>query len=124
VTGLMTPLVGEMTLGLWLGLAAAILFLAVLPTLAVFVLYYAAFADEDRHVADVQRFIALRDKARSLMTPGLPLLDDDRMAAATAEIGRFQAKRDEARRALSPPSDRSHAETLAQIPLREGARAA
>jgi hypothetical protein len=60
----MTPLVGEMTLGLWLGLAAAIVFLAVLPTLAVFALYYAAFEDEDKHVADVQRFIALRAEAR------------------------------------------------------------
>lgn len=115
MTGLMTPLVGEMTLGLWLGLAAAIVFLAVLPTLAVFALYYAAFEDEDKHVADVQRFIALRAEARSLMSPGLPLLDDDRMAAATNEIGRFQAKRDEAHRALSPLGDPSQAET-AQTP--------
>jgi hypothetical protein len=109
-------MIGVMTLGSWLGLAAAILFLFVLPTIAVIALFVAAFGDEAENVADVKRYMQLRDEARRLMSPGLPLLDDDKMAAATAEIGLFQAKRDEARKAIwRPRAERRDIEPVPRV---------
>ena len=60
---------------------------------------YALFGG-DGAVRDVQRFLELTEEARSLVPPGLPLLDPERAEATTAAIGRFQAKKEEARRAL------------------------
>jgi hypothetical protein len=102
MSGVMTLLAGQATVWLALGLATCIVLFVVLPVLAAFAVYYAVFEDEAGAVADVQRFIELRDEARRLMSPGLPLLDTGKMAAATAQIGQFQAKRDDARRALWP----------------------
>jgi hypothetical protein len=66
---------------LWLWLAAGLLF--VLATLAL--------------LADVQRFIALTEEARSLVPAGLPLFDGEKAAATTAALVRLPAKKDEAR---------------------------
>jgi hypothetical protein len=116
---------GVMTLGSWLGLAAAILFLFVLPTIAVIALFVAVFGDEAENVADVRRYMELRDEARRLMSPGLPLLDDDEMAAATAEIGLFQAKRDEARKAIwRPRAERRDVEPVSRVSRAQRPRAA
>jgi hypothetical protein len=83
---------------LGLGLAAGLLFaLAVWALLAAF---YLVFDGDTDHVADVQRFVALTEEARSLVPAGLPLFDGEKAAATTAARVRFQAKKDEARRAL------------------------
>ena len=92
----MTLLAGQMAL--WLGLAAGFLFvLTLLPLVAVTL---AVFDGDAGDVADVQRFIALTEEARSLVPPGLPLFDAEKAAATTAALVRFQDKKDEARRAL------------------------
>jgi hypothetical protein len=93
-----TLLAGQTAVWLGLGLAAGLLFaLAVWALLAVFFVVFDGDAD---HVADVQRFIALTEEARSLMPAGLPLFDGEKAAATTAALVRFQEKKDEARRAL------------------------
>jgi hypothetical protein len=94
----MTLFAGQLALWLSLGISGALL--VVITAVALFVGYYAVFQDPDEDIADVQRFIELTDDARRLVTPGLPLFDRDKAAAASAAIGRFQTKKAEARRAL------------------------
>jgi hypothetical protein len=91
-----TPLAGQTAL--WLGLAAGFLF--VLATLALLAVALAVFDGSADDVADVQRFIALTEEARSLVPAGLPLFDAEKAAATATALLRFQAKKDEARRAL------------------------
>jgi len=99
-----------MALWLGLGLAGGLLFvLTLLPLLAVTL---AVFDGDAGDVADVQRFIALTDEARTLVPPGLPLFDSEKAAATTAALVRFQETKDEARRALwasrdGPPRSRA-----------------
>ena len=94
----MTLLAGQTALWLGLGLAGSFLFvLTALPLLAVTL---AVFDGDAGDVADVQRFIALTEEARSLVPPGLPLFDAGKAAATTGALVRFQEKKDEARRAL------------------------
>jgi hypothetical protein len=93
-----TLLAGQTAVWLGLGLAAGLLFaLAVWALLAVFFVVFDGDAD---HVADVQRFVALTEEARSWVPAGLPLFDGAKAAATTAALVRFQAKKDDARRAL------------------------
>ena len=100
----MTLLAAQTALWLGLGLAAGFLFvLAALPLLAVALAVFDGDADE---VADVQRFIELTEQARSLVPPGLPLVDGKKAAATTAALVHFQEKKDEARRALWASRDR------------------
>jgi hypothetical protein len=94
----MTVLVAQTALWLVLGLSS---FLFAIAMVLALVVYFAAFDGVD-DVGDVQRFIELRDEARTLVPPGLPLFDAKRQAATADAIGRFQAKKDEARRALRP----------------------
>jgi hypothetical protein len=108
VTAAMTLLAGQTTLWLAVGLAVGVVLFVALPILSAFAVYYAVFEDESGAVADVQRFIELRDEARRLVQRGLPLLNGEMMDAATAQIGQFQAKRDEARRALWPKRQDGH----------------
>jgi hypothetical protein len=92
-----TLLAGQTALWVWLGLAAGFLF--VLATLAL--------------LADVQRFIALTEEARSLVPAGLPLFDgekggghDRRARAPSSHEGRSSARSlDFAKRA---PRNREH----------------
>src|SRR4029450_3157752 len=72
------------------------LVLALITAGAIWV-FFKVFDDYEGNVRDVQRFIELTNEARSLVPPGLPLLDPERAAATSEAIGRFQAKRDEAR---------------------------
>src|SRR5262249_40845039 len=93
-----TLLAGQTALWLGLGLAGGFLFvLTLLPLLAVILAVFDGGAGD---IADVQRFIALTEEARSFVPPGLPLFDAEKAAATTAALVRFQAKKDEARRAL------------------------
>jgi hypothetical protein len=91
-------LAGQTALWLWLGLATV--FLLVLAVLALLAVALAVFDGDADDVADVQRFIALTEEARSLVPAGLPLFDGEKAAATTAALVRFQEKKDEARRAL------------------------
>src|SRR5262245_64016909 len=94
----MALLAGQTALWLGLGLAGGFLFvLTLLPLLALTLVVFDGDADD---VADVQRFIALTEEARSLVPAGLPLFDGEKAAVTTAAIVRFQAKKDEARWAL------------------------
>jgi hypothetical protein len=94
----MRLLAGETALLLGLGLGTAFLIAIVVAGLGA--VFSALFDGGEDDAADVQRFIDLTDEARSLVPPGLPLLDHDRAAATAAAIVRFQAKKDEARRPL------------------------
>jgi hypothetical protein len=94
----------------WLGLAAGLLFaLAVWALLAVF---FVVFDGHAHNVADVQRFVALTEEARSWVPAGLPLFDGEKAAATTAALVRFQAKKDDVRRrsgvAKQASRDREH----------------
>jgi hypothetical protein len=75
------------------------LVLALITAGAIWV-FFKVFDDYEGNVRDVQRFIELTNEARSLVPPGLPLLDPERGAATSEAIGRFQAKKHEARQAL------------------------
>src|SRR5262245_6183499 len=94
----MAPLAAQTALWLGIGVTAGVL--VALALFALFAVFFAVFDGDDDDIADVQRFIALTEEARSLVPPGLPLFDDEKAAATTAAILRFQAKKDEARRAL------------------------
>ena len=93
----MTLFAGQTAVLLGLGLAAGLVALAVWALLAVFFVVFDRDAD---HVADVRRFVALTEEARSPVPAGLPLFDAEKAAATTAALVRFQATKDEARRAL------------------------
>jgi hypothetical protein len=82
---------------------------------------FKVFDDYEGNVRDVERFIELTNEARSLVPPGLPLLNPEQAAATTDAIGRFQAKKDEARRALWQPRTRQDepASTARDHPRRE-----
>ena len=113
----MTLLAGQTALWLGLGLAGGFLFvLTLLPLLAVIL---AVFDGDAGDVADVQRFIALTEEARSLVPPGLPLFDAEKAAATTAALVRFQEKKDEARRALWASRD-GRPRSRARKPRRRG----
>jgi hypothetical protein len=77
-----------------------------LATAGAIWVFFKVFGDYEGNIRDVQRFIELTNEARSLVPPGLPLLDRERAAATADAIGRFQAKKDEARRALWNPRTR------------------
>jgi hypothetical protein len=77
-----------------------------LATAGAIWIFFKVFDDYEGNVRDVQRFIDLTNEARSLVPPGLPLLDPERAAATANAIGRFQAKKDDARRALWQPRAR------------------
>jgi len=112
-----TLLAGQTALWLGLGLAGGFLFvLSLLPLLAVTL---ALFDGDAGDVADVQRFIALTEEARSLVPPGLPLFDAEKAAATTAALVRFQEKKDEARRALWASRD-GRPRSRARKPRRRG----
>jgi len=83
----------------WLGLGAAGLVFA-LAVWALLAVLFLVFDGDTDHVADLQRFVALTEEARSWVPTGLPLSDGEKAAATTAALVRFQAKKDEARRAL------------------------
>src|SRR5262249_46638535 len=103
-------------------------FLFLLAALALCAVALAVFDGAADDVADVQRFIALTEEARSLVPAGLPLFDGEKAAATTAALVRFQAKKDEARRALwtsrngrpqagsESPSDAASSESKVWLP--------
>jgi hypothetical protein len=106
-----TLLAGQTAVWLGLGLAAGLL--AALAVWALLAVFFVVFDGDADHVADVQRFVALTEEARSWVPAGLPLFDGEKAAATTAALVRFQAKKDEARRALwasrngRPPKSRA-----------------
>jgi hypothetical protein len=95
----MTVLAAQTALWLVLGLSSLLFVIALALS---FVVYLAAFDGGEDDVADVQRFIELREEARRLVPPGLPLFDAERAAATADALVLFQAKKAEARRALWP----------------------
>src|SRR5262249_5606260 len=110
----MALLAGQTALWLGLGLAGGFLFvLTLLPLLALTLVVFDGDADD---VADVQRFIALTEEARSLVPAGLPLFDGEKATATRAALVRFHEQEDEAPAAPSGRRETGVRRSRAQRP--------